>query len=59
MGGACSTHVTEVICMQLLWLENLKGRNLSEDLVVDGRIILEWLLGKELGRCGLDAFISG
>jgi hypothetical protein len=45
--------------MQLLWLENLKGRNLSEDLVVDGRIILEWLLGKELGRCGLDAFISG
>jgi hypothetical protein len=27
-------------------LENLKGRDHSEDLVVDGRIILELLLGK-------------
>jgi hypothetical protein len=30
MGGTCTTH-TE------FWLENLKGNDLSEDLVVDGR----------------------
>jgi hypothetical protein len=28
------------------WLENLKGRDHSEDLGVDERIILEWILGK-------------
>jgi hypothetical protein len=28
------------------WLENLKGRDHSEDLDVDGMIILEWILGK-------------
>jgi hypothetical protein len=28
------------------WLENLKGRDHSENLDVDGRIILEWMLGK-------------
>jgi hypothetical protein len=27
-------------------LENLKGRKYSEDLEVDGRVILEWILGK-------------
>jgi hypothetical protein len=26
--------------------ENLKGRETLEDLVVDGRIILKWILGK-------------
>jgi hypothetical protein len=30
-------------------LENLKGRD-SEDLIIDGRIILEWILRKEGGR---------
>jgi hypothetical protein len=29
--------------------ENLKGRNHSEDLVVVGRIILKWILGKFSG----------
>jgi hypothetical protein len=29
----------------VFWLENLKGRDHSEDLDVDGRIILEWILG--------------
>jgi hypothetical protein len=28
-------------------LENLKGRDYSEDLGIDGRIILECILGKE------------
>jgi hypothetical protein len=28
-------------------LENLKGRDNSEDLSVDGKIILEWILRKQ------------
>jgi hypothetical protein len=28
------------------WSEHLKGRDHSEDLGVDGKIILEWILGK-------------
>jgi len=31
-------------------VENLKGRNHSEDLGVDWRIILEWILGKLGGK---------
>jgi hypothetical protein len=31
-------------------LENLKGRDHSEDKGVDGRIILEWILGKYGGK---------
>jgi len=31
----------------VFWVENLKGRDHLEDLGVDGRIILEWLLGRE------------
>jgi hypothetical protein len=27
-----------------VWLENLKGRDHSEDLGVDGKIMLEWIL---------------
>jgi hypothetical protein len=29
-----------------LWSENLKGRGYSEDVGVDKKIILEWILGK-------------
>jgi hypothetical protein len=29
-----------------VWLEKLKGRDHLEDLGVDGRIILEWILRK-------------
>jgi hypothetical protein len=32
------------------WSENLKWRDLLEDLAIDGRIILEWMLNKEHGR---------
>jgi hypothetical protein len=32
------------------WPENLKRRDHSEDLVVDGKIILEWILEKYGGK---------
>jgi hypothetical protein len=31
-------------------LENLKGRDHSEYLGIDGKIILEWILGKKGGK---------
>jgi hypothetical protein len=27
-----------------------EGKNLSEDLGIDGRILLEWILGKQSGK---------
>jgi hypothetical protein len=33
-----------------VWSENLKVRSHLEDLEVDGRIILEWILGKNSGK---------
>jgi hypothetical protein len=32
------------------WSENLKERDHSEDLGMDERIILEWILGKHGGK---------
>jgi hypothetical protein len=32
------------------WSENLKGRDYMEDLGVYGKIILEWILGKQGGE---------
>jgi hypothetical protein len=32
--------------IQNFWSENLKGTDHAEDLAVDGRIILEWILEK-------------
>jgi hypothetical protein len=31
-------------------LENLKGRDHAEGISVDGKIILDWILGKQGGR---------
>jgi hypothetical protein len=44
MGRACSTHGKDK-CRNF-WLGNLKGRDHMEDLGVDERIILAWILGK-------------
>jgi hypothetical protein len=39
--------------------EYLKGRDHMEDLGTDRWIILEWILAKQCGRCGLDSSGSG
>jgi hypothetical protein len=36
-------HMRWVGHVAKFWLENLKGRDHSEDLGIDGMIILEWL----------------
>jgi hypothetical protein len=41
MGGTCSAH-GEVRTQ--FWLENLEGRGHSDDVGVDGRTILKWIL---------------
>jgi len=41
------------------WSENLKVRDYMDDLGIDGRIILEWILGKWEGSCELDTSGSG
>jgi hypothetical protein len=34
---------------RIFWLENLKGADHSEDLGVDGKVTLQWILQKECG----------
>jgi hypothetical protein len=46
MGGACSTHECNEKMHTTFLLENLKGRDHSEDMGIDGAKILEWILGK-------------
>jgi len=45
MGRTCSTHGRDEMHTKF-WSVNLKGRDHSEDLWVDGRIILEQILRK-------------
>jgi hypothetical protein len=34
----------------VFWLGNLKGRDQPEGIGVDEKIILEWILGKQVGE---------
>jgi hypothetical protein len=42
MDGAFSTHGRNEKCLQYFWLKNLTRRDNSEDLEIDGRIIVDW-----------------
>jgi len=43
----CAGHVALMGEMHtIFWLGNVKGRDLFEDLSVDGKITLEWILGR-------------
>jgi hypothetical protein len=44
---------------KISWLEKLRGGKYSEDVGMNWRIILEWVLGNRLGRCELDLSGSG
>jgi hypothetical protein len=48
-----------VACMGIFWVENVKGRDHLEDLSMDGKIILEWILGKWAGRVWTGCIGSG
>jgi hypothetical protein len=37
--------------------DDMKGRDHSEDLGVDGKIILEWILEKQSDKVWIDAFV--
>jgi hypothetical protein len=58
MDGACSKHERDEKMHTKFWLGILNGRDHLEDVGVDGRIILEWVLRNRVGRCGLESFDS-
>jgi hypothetical protein len=50
MGGTCSTHGRNQETQIKYWSENLKGKDHLEDLGIDERKLLKWILKKECGR---------
>jgi hypothetical protein len=46
MGGMCSTYGRDEKCIQYSGWKNLKGKDCLEDLGIDGKVILEWIIGK-------------
>jgi hypothetical protein len=53
MGGTCRTDGKQEKCMQVLGRGNLKKINHSQDVRLDGRIILKWKLTEQKRREGL------
>jgi len=51
-------HMGEIRNAYKIFVRKSEGRRLLEDLCVYGRIILEWILGDGVGRCGLDSSVS-
>jgi len=49
MSAIGSTRGRSEKCIHSFWFENVKKRDRSDDVDVDGRIILEWILGKYCG----------
>jgi hypothetical protein len=45
MNGTCSTHWRDDKYIKI-WSENLKGRDHSTDIGIDGKVIFEWILRK-------------
>jgi len=37
-----------------VWLGNMQETDHVEDLGIDGRVVLKWVLKKYMGGCGLD-----
>jgi len=50
MGRACSTCGVEVTSIWGFWWGGLRERGHLEDLGIDGRIILRWILEKWFGK---------
>jgi hypothetical protein len=48
-GWVCSRHDTWEIHTKF-WAENLKGGDCFEHLGIDGKIILKWILEKQVGK---------
>jgi hypothetical protein len=51
-------HVAHIVRSELrtkFRLESMKARDQSEDLGAGGRIILKWIVGNWVWRCGLDS----
>jgi hypothetical protein len=50
--GRHVAHMSEVKNAYEIWSETLMGRDHFEDLSLDGRIILEWILKKSVRMVG-------
>ena len=54
MGGACSAYLGGGEVCTGFWWGNLRERDHLENLGVDGRVILKWIIKKCVCGCGLD-----
>lgn len=54
IGGASIAHGGDEKCIQNCYWKALGMRPL-ENLGIDGKIILKWVLGNKFGGCGLDS----